>query len=91
MTIISDQILNSSCEGFLTNVKQAKSNWIKNPNKFDCARSMIDITNMYTNYTSTGHWNKADSNEATIITLVTVLKKEHDKNSPKVFKTPGAP
>ena len=52
-----DQILKSSCEDFLTNVKQAKKYWIKKPKKFDCASTMIDFTNLYTNYTSTGHWD----------------------------------
>ena len=36
---------------------------------------MIDFKNLYTNYTSTGHWGKADTNADTIIALVTSLKK----------------
>ena len=51
---------------------------------------MIDFTNIYTNDTSTRHWYKVDANAATIITLVTALKKERDKNSPKFLKNPIA-
>ena len=91
LTIMFDQLLKSSCKYFLTNFKQAKSDWINNPMKFDCANTIIDFTNLYTNYTSTCHWDKVDVNAATIISLVTSLKKERDKNSHKVPMTPGAP
>ena len=91
VTIMFNQLLKSSCKYFLTNFKQAKIDWIKNPKKFNCASTMIDFTNLYTNCTSTSHWDKADSIGATIISLVTALKKERDKNSPKLSKTPGAP
>ena len=90
VTITFDQILKSSCEEFLTNFKQANIDWIKKPKKFNCASAIIDFTKLYTNYTSTSHWYKADANAATIIDLVTTLKKERDKNSPKFPKTPGA-
>ena len=73
--IMFDQLLKSSCVEFLTDINHAKSDWIKNPKKFDYASAMIDFTNLYTNYTSTGHWDKADANAATIITLVTSFKK----------------
>ena len=86
-----DQILKSIFKDLLINVKQSRSDWIKNPKKFDCASAMIDFTNLYTNYTSTGHWDKADANATTIISLVTSLKKECDKNSPKVPNTLSAP
>ena len=52
---------------------------------------MIDFTNLYTNYTSTSHWEKADANADTIIALITALRKEHNTNTPKAPKTPGAP
>ena len=91
VTIMFDQLLKSSCEDFLTNVKQAKNDWIKNPRKFDCASAIIDFTNLYTNFTSTGHWYKLDANADTIIALETDLKKERDKNTPKVPKTQGTP
>ena len=52
---------------------------------------MIDFTNLYTNYASTGHLEKADANAAKIVSLVNELKKERNKNSPKIPKTPGAP
>ena len=80
VTIMFDQLLKSSYEEFLTNVKHAKSDWIKNPKKFDCASAMIDFTNLYRNYTSTGHWEKADANVATIIALSRSLKMKHNKN-----------
>ena len=86
-----DQLLKSSCEDFLTNFKQAKRNWTKNPKKFYYASATIELTTMYTNYTTTGNWDMADYNAAMIISLVTALKKELNKNSPKVPKNPGAP
>ena len=69
-----DQILKSSFKYFLTNVKQSNSNWIKKPKKFDCTSAIICFTNLYTNYTSTGHWYKADANADKSISLVTSLK-----------------
>ena len=52
---------------------------------------MIDFTSLYTNYTYTGHWDKADANAAMIVALVTTIKKERNMISPKVPKTSGAP
>ena len=91
VTIIFDQLLKSSCEDFLINVKQSKSDWIENPKKFDCASAMIDFKNLYTNYTSTGHWDKANANAAMITALLNSLNKECNKNRSKAPKTPGAP
>ena len=46
VTIIFDQLLKSICEDFITNIKQSKSDWIKNPKKFDCASVVIDFTKL---------------------------------------------
>ena len=35
-----DQLLKTSCKDFLTNAKQARRDWIKNPKKFDQATAM---------------------------------------------------
>ena len=91
VTIMFYQILKSSYKEFFTNVKQAKRDWTENPKNFDCASAMVDLTKLYTNYTYIGHRDKADDNAATIIALVTALKKESDKDIPKVTKNPGSP
>ena len=91
VTIMFNRLLKSSCEDFLTDFKQSKRDCIKNLKKFDCASAMIDFTNFYTNYTSTGHWYKSDANAAMIIALVTALKKERNKNIPKSPKNSGTP
>ena len=91
VTIMFDQLLKSSCEEFLTNIEQSKSDWMKKPKKFYCTSAIIDFKNMYKNYNYTGNWDKANSNAATINALVTTPKKERDKNSSKAPKNPGAP
>ena len=40
----------STCDDFLTNVKDAKSRWIKSPDTFDQATEIGDLINLYTNY-----------------------------------------
>ena len=49
-TIMFEQLTKTSCKDLLTNVKQARSDWIKNPKKFDQATSMSEFTNLYTNF-----------------------------------------
>ena len=91
-TIIFDQLLNTSCKGFLANVKQARSNWIKNPKKFDQATAISEFTNLYTNFSSTSDWDKSDEEQAKIIALTTELKdtKAQVAKLPKAPKTPAA-
>ena len=72
-TIFFDQLIKSSCKDFLTNVKQARSDWIKNPQKFDQATAMMEFTNLYTNFSSAGDWDRADKEQAKIIALTTEL------------------
>ena len=53
---------------------------------------MIDLTKIYKNYTSTGHWTKDDEDcEANIISLATALRYEGMKNDnrPKKSMAPG--
>ena len=43
---------------------------------------MIEITNLYTDYTPTSHWTKDDEDsEANIITIATALHHERMKNN----------
>ena len=79
--IVFDELSKSSCKYFLNNVKQAKSDLIKDPDTSYCIQSMINLTNLYTNYTSTGHWTKYDEDrEAKIIALATAHHNEQMKN-----------
>ena len=73
-TIMFDQLLKTSCKDFLTNVKQARSYWIKNPKKFDEATAMSDFRNLYTKFSSAVDWEKAYEEQAKIIALKTELK-----------------
>ena len=59
-TIMFDQRLKTSCKDFLNRIKQARSDWIKNPNKFNQATAISEFTNFYTNFSSAGDWDKAD-------------------------------
>ena len=91
-TIMFDQLLKTSCKDFLTNVKQARSDWIKNPKKFDEVTAMSEFRNLYTNFSSAVDWEKADEEQAKIISLKTELKDtkaQVDKLS-KARKTPTA-
>ena len=90
--IMFDKLTKSICKDFLTNVKQAKSSWIKGPKNFDCIHSMIDLTNLHTNDTSTVHWtNDEEDSVANIITLEMALNHEQMKNNnyPNKSTTPG--
>ena len=87
-----DELTKSSCKDFLTNVNQAKKDWIKEPEKCDCTQSIIHLTNLHTNYTPTGHWTKdEEDNNAKITALATALHHEQTKNEnrPKKSTTTG--
>ena len=72
-----DHISKTVCKDFLTYLKWKKSEWIKDPVTFNTAQRMVDLTNLYKNYKSTGLWG-AQRNDAksTITALATALKKE---------------
>ena len=48
------QLEKSTCDDFLTNVKDAKSRWIKSPDTFENTTENGDLIKLYTNYSSTG-------------------------------------
>ena len=91
-TIMFDQLLNTSCKEFLTNVKQASNDWIKNPKKFDQATAMSEFKKIYTNFSSAGNWDKSDEEQAKIIVFTTKLKdtKLQFSKLSKAPKTPAA-
>ena len=89
-TIMFDQLLKTSCKDFLTNVNQARSDWIKNPKKFDPATPMLEFTNLYTNFSSDGDWEKADEEHAKIIALTIDLKGTKSQVA-KLSKSSNAP
>ena len=72
-TIMFNQLLKTTCKDFLTNVKQSRSDWIKNPKTFDQATAQMEFTNLYTNFSSAGDWDRADEEQAKIIALTTEL------------------
>ena len=89
-TIMFDQLLKTSCKDFLTNAKQARSDWINNPKKFDQANPMSEFTNLYTNFYPTGNWDKADEEQTNIISLTTELKDTKAQVA-KLSKAPKTP
>ena len=75
-TLIFDALKNTKCADFLTDVKTMQSQWIKQPEKFDAQQSISDLTNLYTNYKSTGIWDaQGIDSQAQIIALATALKQ----------------
>ena len=52
-TLIFDELSKTSCEYFLADVRLKNSEWINEPATFNTAQSMLDLTNLYTNYKST--------------------------------------
>ena len=56
-TLSFDDISNTGCEEFLVYVKQEKSEWVKEPAILNTVQSIVDLSNLYTNYTSTGLWD----------------------------------
>ena len=72
-TIMFNQLLKTTCKDFLTNAKQSRSDWIKNPKTFDQATAQMEFTNLYTNFSSAGDWDRADEEQAKIIALTTEL------------------
>ena len=88
----SDQRFNTIMfdKDFLTNVKQARSDWIKNPNKFNQATAMSDFKNLYTNFYSAANWDKADEEQAKIVALTTELKDTKAQVA-KLLKAPKTP
>ena len=85
-----DQLLKTICKEFLANVKQARSNWIKNPKKFDQATAMSEFTHLYTNFSSAGDWDKADEEQSKTVALTTNLNDTKDQVA-KLSKSPKAP
>ena len=58
------QLDKSTCDDFLTNVKDAKSRWIKYPDTINQATEIGDLIKLYTNYASTGTWMKSNEKDA---------------------------
>ena len=56
-TLSFDDLSNTGCEEFLVDVKQEKSEWIKDPATLNTVQSIVDLRNLYTNYKSTGLWD----------------------------------
>ena len=82
-TLSFDNISNTGSEEFLVDVKQEKSEWIKDPATLNTVQSIVDLRNLYTNYKSTGLWDAYIKYvRSTIIDLATGLNKEQAKNSP---------
>ena len=73
------QLEKSTCDDFLTNVKDAKIRWIKYPDTFDQATEIGDLIKLYTKYASTGTWMKSNKKDAKIIAMATELYKENLK------------
>ena len=81
-TRIFDDISKTVCKNFLPDMKQKKNEWIKDPDTFSTAYIMADLTNLCTNYKSTGIWDvQRNNSKSKIIALATNLKKDRTNNS----------
>ena len=87
-TKMFDQLEKTTCEDFLTNVKGARSRWIRNPAAFNQATEIEELIKLYTNFVSTGAWTKANAKTAQVMALATELYKERLKNSRSKDETP---
>ena len=75
-TLIFDKISKTSFKDYLADVNQKKRECIKDPTSLNTSQSMVDITNRYNNYKSTGFWDaQRKYAKLTIINLATALKK----------------
>ena len=74
------QLEKSTCDDYLTNIKNAKSRWINSPDNFYEATEIGDLIKLYTNYTSMRTWMKQNKKDAKIIAMATELYKEKLKN-----------
>ena len=75
-TLIFDKISKTSFKDYLADVNQKKRECIKDPTSLNTSQSMVDITNRYNNYKSTGFWDAQRKDaKLTIINLATALKK----------------
>ena len=81
-TLILDELFETACKAFLANVKQKNSLWIKDPATFNTEQKMVDLTNLYNNYNSTGIWDAHGKDaKSMIVALATALNNERAKNS----------
>ena len=67
------QLGKSTCDDFLTNVKGAKSRWIKFPDTFNQATEIGDLIKLYTNYALMGTCMKSNEKGAKIFAMSTEL------------------
>ena len=75
-TLIFDELFKTGYKDFIADLKCQKSEWIKYPAMFNTSQIMVDLTNLYTNYKSTGLWEaQRKDTKSTIIALTIALKK----------------
>ena len=80
LTLTFDE-LRKTAGDFLADAKRQRSEWVKNPSDFNTTTLIANVVNLYTNYKSTGEWDKqgADHNKV-LVDLATALKQERAKN-----------
>ena len=79
-TTMFSQLEKSTCEDFLTEVKSAKSRWIRSPETFNSANKIGDLVELCTNFASSGDWSKAQDRHTKMVAMATELYKEQQKN-----------
>ena len=80
--------LGKTAGDFLADVKRQRSEWVNKPSAFNTSTFISNMINLYTNYKSTGKWDKqgAEHNKVLVV-LDTALKQERSNNK----KRPGKP
>ena len=81
LTLAFEQLVKTGCYDFPEDVKRQQSEWIKDSGTFNSDQLCVDMLNLYTNYKSTGEWEKNDvSCQQSIIDLAMVLANKRAKN-----------
>ena len=74
LTLAFDDLVKTSGD-LLADVKHQLSEWVKKPSDFNTSIFITDMINLYTNYKSTGDWDKqVDYHNKVMIALTTDLK-----------------
>ena len=87
LTLTFDELVKTAGD-FLAYVKRKHSEWVKKTSAFNTSTFIAGMINLYTNYKSTGEWDKQGANHNKVLAaLATTLRKERAKNK----NIPGNP
>ena len=75
LTLTFDELVKKARD-FLAYVKRKHSEWVKKTSAFNTSTFIADMINLYTNYKSTGEWDKQGANHnKVLVSFSTALKQ----------------